>query len=339
MGGVRTRKQALEECSAKAYREHLARGRWQSVFPGVVVTHSGTISWRERLAAALLAAGDGAVASGECALRLWGLATREPSILTVAIPASRKSVKSLPGVRIRRRRRLTGATRKGIAVTGLHQTVIDVLALSAWTLDDAVSLLARACEPRRSSPAALRAELSHHPRHPRRAILSTLLEAAELGMESGAEWRYVESVERAHGLPPMTPQRPLDPPHDGASGARPAGSAQGPASDEAQPARPPTPRRRRRLDFLDEERDVAVEIDGELFHRATFRQDRARDRRSAGWGRVVLRACWVDVVVTPCELAADVAVVLRARGWRGMPVPCSPTCPVGSDPRLHPQAA
>ena len=312
--------------SEKSIRRAVERGHWQRPFRGVVVTHNGQLSWRERLAAAVLAAGAEAVASEECALALWGLTEREPAFLTVAIPSSRTVAARLPGVRLRRRRRLTRARRHGIAVTGLHQTVIDVLARPSCTVDDAVQLLSAACQPRRSSPAALRQELTHHPRHPRRAVLATLLDAAEAGFESGAEWRYVEAVERPHGLPRMRPQAPLEP--DGPAGDETAGVVGGGTS-------PSTSRRRARLDLLDEEHGVAMEIDGELYHRDSFRTDRSRDRRSAGHGRVTLRACWVDVVVTPCELAADVAVVQRARGWTGRPVACSPTCAVGLDPRLQ----
>ncbi|WP_122261988.1 hypothetical protein [Ornithinimicrobium cerasi] len=312
MRRVMTRQQALAAGhSAKELRVAVARGRWQRPFRGVLVTHAGPLTWRERMAAAVLAAGRGAVASGECALVLWGLSTREPSFLTVAVPVDRQVLTRLPGVRVRRRRRLTTARSQGIPVMGLHQTVLDVAALVTWDVDDVVGLLARACAPRRSTPAALRAELAHHPRHPRRQELDAVLEAAELGLESGAEWRYVTAVERPHGLPPMTPQAPLDGTH---SAAR---------------------RRVRRLDFLDEERGIGMEIDGELYHRGKFRDDRSRDRRNAGEGRITLRACWVDVVVTPCELAADVAVVQRARGWTGHPRACSPSCALARDPRLQ----
>lgn len=325
---VMTRGQALAQgFSPKAIRWAVERGRWQRPFRGVFVTHSGTITWHERLEAAVLAAGSEAAASRECALALWGLSTTKPSFLTIDVPESRIVRTRLPGVRVRRRSRNTRTTRKGIPVTGLHQTVLDVLALPRWSIDDVVSLLAKACAPGRSSPATLREELAHHPGHPRRELLTELLETAELGLGSGAEWRYVTDVERAHGLPAMTPQVHLDP---------------GPSSRDGASTHPGAGRvdpldvrgRRRRMDFFDEERALGLEIDGELYHRDTFRRDRARDRESAGRGRLILRACFVDVVATPCELAADVAVVQINRGWRGRPTPCSPTCALATDPRL-----
>lgn len=330
---VMTWEQALAQGhSPKAIRWAVARGRWQRPFRGVFVTLSGAITWHERLEAAVLAAGREAAASRECALALWGLSTTQPAFLTIDIPASRMVRTKLPGVRVRRRRRNTRTTRKAIPVTGLHQTILDVLALPRWSIDDVVSLLSKACAPGKSSPAKLRQELAHHPGHPRRALLSEVLEAAELGLQSGAEWRYVTDVERAHGLPAMTPQAHLDPDLSSRAGAS--------TAHDAGAADPMDVRgRRRRMDFLDEERALGVEIDGELYHRDTFRQDRARDRKSAGRGRLILRACFVDVVATPCGLAADVAVVQVSRGWEGRPTACSPSCPLPTDPRLRSAAA
>lgn len=350
MKSVMSRREALDAgYTPKQIRERTERGRWQVPHPGVYITHPGTATWKERLAAAVLAAGEGAVAEGECAQALWDLTDREPPILTVAIPHSRRCRdKGLRGVRVRRRRRLTRTTRHGIPVTGLNQTVVDVLASPRFAPDDIMAQLVRACRPRKSSPAKLRAELAHHPRHPRRDDLLALLEAAELGLGSAAEWRYVRDVELAHGLPPMTPQVPVDgarigPVGDGHLG--PVGDERGDQAGEGPPAsRDQGPRVApqhgvQRLDFVDEERGVGVEVDGELYHRERARADRSRDRRSAGRGLVMLRAGWVDVVMTPCELAADVAVVQRERGWRGRPGPCSPTCSVVADERLWPDAA
>lgn len=48
----------------------------------------------------------------------------------------------------------------------------------------------------------------------------------------------------------------------------------------------------------------------------------------------MLRAGWVEVVAYPCELAADVAAAQRARGWTGVPKPCSPGCAIARDRRL-----
>lgn len=326
MSRVITRKQAIaRDHSAKTIRGHLRRGHWQVLQRGVYLMHSGQPTWRERLLAAVLACGEGAVASGACALALWGLSDSEPAMLTVAIPADRRVRSRLLGVRVRRRRRLTRATQQGIPVTGLHQTVIDVLG-TGMDPDSVVALLVKACRPKKSTPTRLREELQHHPLHPLRHQLDALLEAAELGLGSVAEWRYLQDVARAHGLPPTTPQAEMVAPrHADLPGCGPT------APDPLAP--------RRFQDFLDEEHDVVIEIDGDLYHRERLRQDRARDRQNAGVGRVTLRAGMVDVLFTPCQLAADIAVVARQRGWPGLPVACGENCGIMRDPRLQADAA
>ncbi|GGK56042.1 hypothetical protein [Ornithinimicrobium pekingense] len=302
MSSVTTRRAALERgVSLAAQRHRLARGDWQRVFPGVYVTHGSGVTWQERVEAATLARGPGARAGLHCALHLWGLTDVRPQVITLVEPASVHRRRTLPGVRVRRRRRVAVAVRHGIPVTSVAQTVLDVLALPHTTTDELMALVARATRAR-TTAAQLREELTYHPCHPRRGLLEEVLRAAEEGLESAAELRYARDVEQAHGLPAMQRQAPVD-------GSAAAGH-----------------RRSRRVDFRDPARGVVVEIDGELYHRDRQHQDRARDRQAAGRGDVVLRAGWVDVVATPCELAGDVAGVLAARGWTGRPRPCSSAC-------------
>ena len=57
-------------------------------------------------------------------------------------------------------------------------------------------------------------------------------------------------------------------------------------------------------DVAYEEQRVLVELDGRLGHQGAARvTDGIRDRRSATRGWLTVRAFWVDVAVTPCELA------------------------------------
>lgn len=299
-------------------RHRLKTGQWQRIFPGVYATYNGEISWRHRARAATLARGPGAVVSLHCALHLWGLHPSRPQIITLAEPDAVHRSGSLPGVRTRRRRRLATAVRRQVPVTSLAQTIIDVLALPTVTVDDALALLTRAVSTRRITVPQLREELHHHPRHPRRTVLDEALAAAEGGLGSAAEARYVRDVEQAHGLPPMERQVPMD-------------GAQAVADGRA-----------RRLDFKDRSRGLGLEIDGDLFHSTRQRQDRSRDREAAGKGEVTIRAGWVEVVVHPCDLAADVAAAQQARGWAGQPRSCGPDCRLPHDPRwrhLQPLAA
>lgn len=280
-------------------RAHLAARRWQMVFPGVYATHNGEVSWRERLLAAVSACGAGAVASGECALNLWSLTDREPPVLTLAIPQARRCTARLPGVRVTRRRRLTRARRFGIPVVGAHQAVLDAAADTARDLDDVMSLLTAALRKKKTTVEQLRAELQHHPRHPRRTLLDEVLRAASDGLESGAELRYRRDVEGAHGLPVMSSQVEVRDRHGAVV---------------------------RRRDFEDRERGIVVEVDGEIFHRDRAQQDRRRDRAELRDGRVTVRVGYVDVVDSPCLVAADVAAVQISRGWQGSLRRCGPGC-------------
>jgi hypothetical protein len=117
------------------------------------------------------------------------------------------------------------------------------------------------------------------------------------GAQSPLELRYLKDVERAHGLPPGVRQRRL------------AG------------------RTVRWIDVDLEEFGVRVELDGRVGHveEGAFR-DRVRDNAATVSGRATLRYGWVDVVGSPCAVAAEVAQVLRRRGWAGQLVACGPHC-------------
>jgi hypothetical protein len=60
-----------------------------------------------------------------------------------------------------------------------------------------------------------------------------------------------------------------------------------------------------------------VELDGRLWHEWGSRvTEGLRDRRSAADGWLTIRVFWPDLV-HPCVLAAEIAAILRTRGWRG----------------------
>ena len=71
------------------------------------------------------------------------------------------------------------------------------------------------------------------------------------------------------------------------------------------------------------------ELDGREAHPDHARhRDRRRDNRVTVSGRATLRYGWREVVGDPCEVAAEVAEVLRRLGWPGEARRCGPTCPV-----------
>ena len=87
--------------------------------------------------------------------------------------------------------------------------------------------------------------------------------------------------------------------------------------------------RRGRRDRVYTEYGVVVELDGRLAHPAEQQwKDKARDNAAAAAGKQSLRYGWAQVKWEACATAAEVARVLRLRGWDGQPYPCSPGCPV-----------
>jgi hypothetical protein len=58
-------------------------------------------------------------------------------------------------------------------------------------------------------------------------------------------------------------------------------------------------------------------------------RDSQRDNNATAQGVETCRYGWRDVYAHACETALLQAQILRRRGWRGIPRPCSPRCPVG----------
>ncbi len=75
------------------------------------------------------------------------------------------------------------------------------------------------------------------------------------------------------------------------------------------------------------EYSTVVHLDGKVHVDEKFRDMRrdnaavVRDEDPLGYG-------WTDVSDFPCEVALQVATVLRRNGWTGMPRPCRPGCTI-----------
>jgi hypothetical protein len=176
---------------------------------------------------------------------------------------------------------------------------------SASSLDEAsaVALMSDAVHQGLTTPQRLLAVLETLPRLPRRASLGDVLRDVAAGTRSVLERRYLQDVERAHGLPVGSRQLR----HDAASGTTIRDVAYRPY-------------------------DALVEIDGAFGHRDAVDRwaDLGRDLDAAVQGQVTLRPGWAQVL-EPCRLAAVLAAVLQARGWTGRPVPCGSGCLIGGD--------
>jgi hypothetical protein len=300
--GVLARHQA-ESCgwTQGQINRHLTSGRWRALHRGVFVTHTGPVGWAARVWAALLHAGPAAVTSHRTAARLQGLLDEDPADVEVLVPWERR-VQDRPGVVVRRTRNLAAYQHpsRTIPQTRVEHTVLHLAAISEDERD-VVSWLLTACQRRRTTPERIAAALTTWSRHGRRRLILEVLSEAQDGVASTLERRYRRDVELPHGLP------------RGSLGEKVVVAARHWFADV----------RYRRC-------RTRVELEGLRWHPLDGRwRDDVRDNHAVLSGDVVLRFGWRSVVGDPCGTAAQVATVLRARGWNGQPRACRPGCPVG----------
>ena len=269
---------------------------------GVYAVFSGPPGRETSLWAAVLRAGDGAVLSHETAAELHGLIDTPAEAIYVCIPSTRRI--RTAGIIVRTSSRTGQATQpnRDPPRTTVEETVLD-LAHLARTFDDACGWITKACGRRLTTEEKLRAALAQRKKMRWRTELDDVLAAAGDGIHSVLEYRYLRDVERAHGLPRSRHQVRVV--IDGRVVYR---------------------------DVYYEQYQVAVELDGRLAHPDDERwRDSQRDIKAGVQGVYTCRYGWRDVVAHACETALVQAQILRSRGWRGTPKPCSPRCPVGRE--------
>ncbi len=289
-----TRTQCLAAGMSPATLEwRVSSKRWVAVHEGVYLTRPGRDDWQTTALAALLRCSSGRKAAdaafrGRTAAHLWGLVQTPPDVVEVVVP-QRRQVRVGGPVRVKRSMRWDDLVddRAYPWRTTVVSTVLDVA--TDGSAVDALSFVARAVQKELVSPAQLRQELTARGGHRYSRVLKPALVVVEEGAQSGAEVLYVRDVERAHGLPRSQAQAPSD-----------AG-------------------RRRWHDHEYAPYRLIVEVDGRLGHEqwSDRVRDGQRDRLLLGSDRTTTRVFWVDVAVTPCRTARDIAAILTSRGWTG----------------------
>lgn len=299
--GAISRRQLLDAgLTSQMIITRLERQRWQQVYRGVYAVFSGPPPRETWLWAAVLRAGPGAVLSHQTAAELHGLIDTPAEAIFVTVPSTRRI--ATPGIVIRMSGRIGEATQPNRAPprTSLEETALD-LAQLAGTFDEACGWITRACGRRLTTEDKLRDALAQRKKMRWRAEFDDVLAAAGDGIHSVLEYRYLRDVERAHGLPRSRHQVRVV--IDGKAAYR---------------------------DVYYEEYQLAVELDGRLAHPDEERwRDNQRDSKAGAQGVQTVRYGWRDVYGHPCETALLQARILRQRGWRGSPRPCSAQCPVG----------
>ncbi|HEY5784655.1 MAG TPA: type IV toxin-antitoxin system AbiEi family antitoxin domain-containing protein [Microlunatus sp.] len=291
--GVISSKQAFLLGLSRESVRRLARDHhWQRLTPGVFHLGVGNPSWLARAWAGILLGGSDARLGFAAAGHAWGLVAEPPEECQVLVPVDRQVAargcwtfpRERPGVREQR-------SQGSPPCTSIADTAIDLCA----TVDepDIEDVLTRAVQGRRVSAQELLQRARARPRVRHRSAILALLGEVREGAESVLELRYLNDVERAHGLPTATRQH---------------------RSRNGKDVR----------DALYEEYSTIVELDGDQ-HVLRQLRDMQRDNRALVSGKVSLRYGWHDVTGRSCQVAWEVAAVLVSRGWSGLPTRC-PRC-------------
>lgn len=275
--------------SPSTLRRWVAAGRLVVVFPGVYRVAGAPVTWEQRLLAAVLAAGDGAMASHRSAARLWQVL--DADVLELTVPAHRRP--RLPGVVVHRSEDVSGARpvrRARVPTTTPLRMLVDLGAVvGGGAVEDALD---RALERRLVSVAGVERTLGRLACRGRSGagVLRTVLDRRALGAapaDSLLEPRMARLL-RAHALPAPVFQHEVR--HGGRFVAR--------------------------VDFAYPDAGLAVEVDGYGSHSSprAFQADLRRQNALVALGWTVLRFTWSDVVGRPEKVATEIRRLLWTRG-------------------------
>ena len=285
----------------KAIDWRLRSGAWRRLHRASYAAFTGCPSREGLLWAAVLRVGPGAALSYETAAEIHGLIDKPSAQIHVSVPAERRpgQKQKIRGITVHRSRCLVPEWQPPwrLPRTSVEDTILDLVA-AARTFDDAYGWISRGVGRRLTSAQSLGKALAGRPRIRWRAWITAALQDAADGVHSPLERNYVRGVERAHGLPAARRQA-----------KRRHGSGT------------------RYLDNLYEEYRVCVELDGLAAHPAEGRwRDTRRDNANLRLGIETLRYGWPDTTEHRCRTAAEIAAVLRRRGWKGTVQTCGPGC-------------
>jgi hypothetical protein len=302
--GVLTARQLLAAgLSRDTFRVRVGYGHWQRLYCGVYATFSGELGRQAQLWAAVLATGPGSMLSHHTAAETGRLVDKPSQLIHVTIFAARRITRR-PGIVLHYSARPEQAQHPVLLPpqTRIEETVLD-LAGAARGLDGAVQWVTRGLGRRLTTQDRLRQALDQRPRIRWRQELTALLSPEAEGLHSVLEYRYHRGVELPHCLP------------GGARQARFQVAGRSAYRDRLYP------------EYL-----TVVELDGRAAHPGDERwHDIRRDNATSAGGILTLRYGWLDVTSQPCLVAAEVALALATRGFRGAR-PCSTRCPVGQAP-------
>jgi very-short-patch-repair endonuclease len=276
--GVVTRPQLLRAgLTARQIEERLHTGALLREYRGVYRVGHRAPSLEARYLAAVWACGEGALLRGLAAGYLFGAIKGPAPPPEVTAPTERR-VRGVKTHRARRLDRRDATTFRGVPVTTLPRTLVDLAAV----LD--LDALARACHEaevrHRTTPAQIEVVLKRRPKSPGAAKLRAVLDGDAPVLLSRLEKRF-RALLREDGL--ALPQT-----------NRPAGG--------------------RYVDCRWPDRRLTVELDSYRYHhsRHAWEQDRRREREARARGDEFRRYTWGDVFQHPQQMLAELRGLLPA---------------------------
>ena len=270
--------------SRSAWYRGLAAGIIEPVHPGVARLVGTADTPEQRIAAAVLAAGKGAMASHRSAARLWGVPRPEDDPVDVMLPDRRReaTLASVVVHRPRDRKDLSPVLRSGIRTSNVLRMLCDLGAVDPEAVPAAVGHVVTSGL---ASPVALRNAVDVHARRGRHGV-PAFREALDEWVIDG---KPVDSVlepamrrlRQAHRLPPMEF-------HAVICGYE--------------------------VDFWIVASPVVLECDGWDTHgrnRAQFERDRIRDAHLATEGYITVRFTYRQLTQRPAHTADRIRGVVR----------------------------
>lgn len=301
--GVVARRQLVARGLVGHDLERLLRRRdLVQVHPGVYVNHTGELTWLQRAWSGVLACWPAALTHASALRACEGPGrkfSRGPDI-HVAVDRHRRLV-APEGIVLHRLVRLDERAMWNTSPPRLrYEDAALELAAAAASDFEALGVLASVVQSRRTTAARLLVSAWSRPRLARRRWIIAVLQDVAAGTCSVLEHGYLCRVERPHRLQVGRRQRP-------------ASSSRGSVYRDVQYAT-----------------GLLVELDGRLFHDTTAQRDVDfdRDLDAAVEGLDTVRLSWGQVFDRACWTATRIALLQRARGWTGVPVPCGPACAV-----------
>ena len=194
-----------ESVSDATWYRAIADGRLEPLFPGVARMYGSAATAEQRIAAAVLAAGHGAMASHRSAALLWGVPRPADDPPEVILPRRSREA-TLAGVVVHRprdQRDLNPARRQGIPTTNVLRMLCDLGAVDPTAV---VAAVGHVVTNRLASAAALDSAIRVHGRRGRPGVpaLRAALEEWVIdgkALDSELE-RRMKVLSKQHRLPP-----------------------------------------------------------------------------------------------------------------------------------------